>query len=513
MQSLTLARVIAHKELFARGFSSNPSKLFRAFLSFLMERQPQISREDASEEGFSILWQRLLFAGCLRAREFMQLQQAFVFYSETFDSTEASAHKHNLLASVESHLEGEADAVHWSTFVAAFQDEHGLFLLQLLLDASNQETLLSLSERPTQRDALISLFLMNETFRMWLPGRLAQLSSWLSTPEQHPEFAILLRWLSQEIDLVELQRAFTSLAEDVVKRCWSRALREDASAHHGSLRMALIGFGSLGAREMIYLSDLDLVFLYDGEETERCIQVAQRVIALLSSKEEEGGRYEVDTRLRPFGTQGPLITSMREWALYYDTGESMRAHLWEEQALLRARAITGDEGLLASFHEQRENILSRPRDARFVAQEIRRMKQKLEQESPRRHVFHYKTSSGGLLDIDFAVQFLLLTHNDKKLLMNRHTEDALDALAMNDLLSREDAKALQAARQKLLRWSILTRTITEKSGDTLPESSDALRSLLRIEKLSLEEMLQTSLEPLRLQVRACFDRIVALSVT
>ena len=332
--------------------------------------------------------------------------------------------------------------------------------------------------------------------------------------QRQEQLRIILAWLYKTLTLYDTQRQLSLLAETCVTRCFDEALLEDGAQHSGQApRLAVIALGSLGAYEMLYQSDVDLMFFSDGDPDtdERCTKIVQRTIALLTAKRDEGSLYEVDTRLRPLGTQGPLVVSAQGWSRYFGLSESegSRAHLWEEQALLRARTITGDAGLRAAFSALQQQALRRPRVAQVVVDEVRQMRQKIESEVPRHRRFYYKASSGGLQDIDFLVQSLQLTHGDKRPeLLSPTTHQSLTLLSDAGLLSTEDASLLLSAHERWLTLTLLTRLLVEKNLDCIPEDSNALRRALGESKNYSEDSFQKQLELLRVQVRACFDRIV-----
>ncbi|WP_144328778.1 bifunctional [glutamate--ammonia ligase]-adenylyl-L-tyrosine phosphorylase/[glutamate--ammonia-ligase] adenylyltransferase [Tepidimonas charontis] len=193
--------------------------------------------------------------------------------------------------------------------------------------------------------------------------------------------------------------------------CWQRL----KNRHVEAPRHAIIGYGKLGGKELGYGSDLDLVFVYDDDD-ERAPEVyaafVRKLINWLTVKTGEGDLYEIDTALRPNGNSGLLVTSFRAYADYQQNRGSNTAWTWEHQAMTRARCVVGDEALRARFDAVREAVITAPRDRQALAGEIRAMRQRLYDAHPvRGERFDLKHSPGGMIDVEFAVQYLVLAHS------------------------------------------------------------------------------------------------------
>jgi Glutamate-ammonia ligase adenylyltransferase/GlnD PII-uridylyltransferase len=539
--------------------------------------------EGAFASKLSLAVQRFLFAGVLRAKEFLQLQQALSSLQQEPTLDALALHTHQVREILRSFSLKELSAF-WSTYspevlallvsqddaeranalaslevqnAAEFLPRLGLLpihecsarWLQALSQSPDPESslrwLLSLLEAPfglsyykffgrheawmlsvlrltgltesLSRLLLRNLALAEEVFlKASLGGPKTQLKSIevLRVWQKQEQLRIILAWLYKTLTLYDTQRQLSRLAEACVVRCFEEALVEDHAQHVSAApRLAVIALGSLGANEMLHQSDVDLMFFSDGDPDaeERCTKIAQRTIALLTANRDEGSLYEVDTRLRPLGTQGPLVVSVQGWSRYFGLieSDSPHAHLWEEQALLRARTITGDAGLTAAFSALQQRVLRRPRVAQMIVDEVRHMRQKIEREVPRHRRFYYKASSGGLHDIDFLVQSLQLTHGDKRPeLLCPTTHQSLTLLSGAGLLSIEDTALLLSAHEQWLTLTLLTRLLVEKNLDFIPEDSNALRRAFCESKNSSEDSFQKQLELLRVQVRACFDKVV-----
>jgi [glutamine synthetase] adenylyltransferase / [glutamine synthetase]-adenylyl-L-tyrosine phosphorylase len=183
---------------------------------------------------------------------------------------------------------------------------------------------------------------------------------------------------------------------------------------------AVVAYGKLGGLELGYSSDIDMVFLHSGtrnqtQSNKRSIdnsqfftRLGQRVIHILTSHTRAGFLYEADMRLRPSGTSGLLVSHIDAFTDY----QKNDAWTWEHQAMVRARAIAGDEALVKRFERIRRNILSQHRDREQLSGEVRAMRERMRQEhlQPVPEKFDLKQGVGGMVDIEFIVQYLALLH-------------------------------------------------------------------------------------------------------
>lgn len=193
------------------------------------------------------------------------------------------------------------------------------------------------------------------------------------------------------------------------------------------LDFGVVAYGKMGGLELSYESDLDLVFLHQASaqgETEGpkvidnvvfMARLGQRLIHLLSTATPSGTLYEVDTRLRPSGNSGLLVTSLTAFEKY----QNSKAWTWEHQALVRARFIAGDPELQTAFNAVRQDILQRPRDRETLREDVIQMRRKMvghlssqAQKGKADEVFHIKQDPGGIVDLEFLVQYLVLAYAD-----------------------------------------------------------------------------------------------------
>jgi glutamate-ammonia-ligase adenylyltransferase len=203
-----------------------------------------------------------------------------------------------------------------------------------------------------------------------------------------------------------------SLAADLVlqvtiETCW-RLVRD---RHVETPRFAVIGYGKLGGKELGYASDVDIVFLYDDPNdaaAEHYSRLAQRISLWLSSRTSAGVLFETDLALRPSGGSGLLVSSVSAFRRY----QFESAWTWEHQALTRARFCAGDAAIGAVFEALRREVLTAERDTAKLAAEVLAMRKRMLDGHPNASGrFDLKHDRGGMVDIEFIVQYLVLAHS------------------------------------------------------------------------------------------------------
>ncbi|GAB2581346.1 bifunctional [glutamate--ammonia ligase]-adenylyl-L-tyrosine phosphorylase/[glutamate--ammonia-ligase] adenylyltransferase [Dyella jejuensis] len=285
-------------------------------------------------------------------------------------------------------------------------------------------------------------------------------------------FRLGLAFNDGRADAVATARRLAALAEAVVNAVAALAEREIA-AQHGRLPgegsgFSILGYGSLGGEELGFASDLDLVFVFDGQraqlmsdgarplEGSRWYQrLTQRVMNWLTVLTRAGRLYEVDTRLRPDGSKGLLIGSLEAFVAYQES----RAWTWEHQALLRARPVAGDTVLNAELADVRRRTLAVPRERAAVLAEVSNMRQRWRAERDRSSasLLDLKQGRGALLDIEFALQGLVLAHaaNSPALLSMTVNAGLIEACRDAGLLDSAQATCFVRAHAELLRRALL----------------------------------------------------------
>jgi glutamate-ammonia-ligase adenylyltransferase len=226
--------------------------------------------------------------------------------------------------------------------------------------------------------------------------------------------AQLLRLLAQDLEgdltVERLADHLSSLADVLVGATVNAAWQTVRTRHCEVPRFAVIAYGKLGGKELGYASDLDVVFLYDDDDPEapgNYARLAQRFITWMTSHTPAGILFDVDIALRPDGASGLICSSIASFEKY----QLSSAWVWEHQALTRARFCAGDEAIGHRFEHLREQVLRLPRAPDKLQSEILGMRKKMHDAHPNRSpMFDLKHDDGGMIDIEFMVQFLVLRH-------------------------------------------------------------------------------------------------------
>lgn len=228
-------------------------------------------------------------------------------------------------------------------------------------------------------------------------------------------FRTLARDVEGVLSVEQVADDLSALADAVLRVtgrwCWQRL----KNRHREAPRHAIIGYGKLGGKELGYGSDLDIVFVYEDDD-ERAPEVyaafVRKMINWLTVKTSEGDLFEIDTALRPNGNSGLLVTTFEAYANYQQQRGSNTAWTWEHQAITRARFVLGVPDLAARFDGVRQAVITAPRDEALLAAEIRAMRERVRAaHAVREGLFDIKHSPGGMVDVEFAVQFLVLSRS------------------------------------------------------------------------------------------------------
>jgi glutamate-ammonia-ligase adenylyltransferase len=389
--------------------------------------------------------------------------------------------------------------------------------------------------RPELLDSLVRADLVHvqkgcEIMRAELAARLAEVEEF----EDHLD--ILRRYRTEEflrigindsnglLDFTEVSRQLTDLAETCLAAAYHIAraalLRQlNLAAPPGSL--AIVGMGKLGAGELNYNSDLDLIFLYDGADQdgsnesigaqEFFTKLVQRLISVLQVQTREGYVYKIDTRLRPSGRSGSLVSSLASFARYHQTN----SQLWERQALIKARVVAGD----AELNEPIEALLEQYAygetiDAAGVA-EIDRLRTRMEQELAKEWQGHFniKTGRGGIVDIEFLVQMLQLRYGQQRTaLRQRATLPALEALHACGVLADDDYQILTQGYRFLRTLENRLRIEQDQPVEALESAGEQVMVLARRLGYDGEDAAARLLADYQRQreaIRACYNRLFA----
>jgi len=259
---------------------------------------------------------------------------------------------------------------------------------------------------------------------------------------------------------------------------------------------AIVGMGKLGGMELNYHSDLDIIFIYEGEGKTRpaeganperfrpqtnqqyFVRLAQRIISILTLMTQEGYVYEIDTRLRPSGNQGPLVTSLPAYRAYHEGS----AAPWERQALIKARVVAGPPDLAASYEALTAEIVYERPLPENLQEEIYRLRQRMEKELGKENAEHrnIKTGRGGMVDVEFIAQYLQLRHGRENMSLRcRNTVEALERLRNENLISEMDCETLVSGYKFLRRLENKLRLVHDQSINQLTSEPAYLAKLAR----------------------------------
>jgi [glutamine synthetase] adenylyltransferase / [glutamine synthetase]-adenylyl-L-tyrosine phosphorylase len=296
------------------------------------------------------------------------------------------------------------------------------------------------------RDELIAD--LDERFAGWQRGGQADESALLDTL-RHAHHAEVFRTLVRDVEgLITVEQVaddLSALADALIDCTLRWAWMHLKNRHRESPRLAVIAYGKLGGKELGYGSDLDVVFLYDDSDeadADRAQDVygafVRKLITWLTLRTPAGQLFDIDTALRPNGNSGLLVTSIASFERYQQGRGSNTAWTWEHQALTRARFCAGCTDLAPRFDVVRAQVLAAPRDARALAGEVAAMRDRVHAAHPvPAGVFDVKHSPGGMMDAEFAVQYLVLAN------AHRHV-DLIDNVGNIALLQRAEAHGLLA---------------------------------------------------------------------
>lgn len=226
--------------------------------------------------------------------------------------------------------------------------------------------------------------------------------------------ALLFRLLAQDLEgtlsVEHLADALSKLADIIVAATVSAAWQTIASRHREIPQFAVIAYGKLGGKELSYASDLDLIFLYEDDHQDApasYAKLAQRFITWMTSHTPAGILFDIDIALRPDGASGLMVSSVASFQRYQEKS----AWLWEHQALTRARYCAGYAPIEVQFDATRIQVLTQKRDAQKLKLEVLSMRKKMREANLNRtDLFDLKHDTGGMIDIEFMVQFLVLLY-------------------------------------------------------------------------------------------------------
>ena len=303
--------------------------------------------------------------------------------------------------------------------------------------------------------------------------------------EQHQSqlFRLLAQDLASQLKVEVLADRLSQLADILLQvsleACWAHL----PTRHREQPLFAVIAYGKLGGKELGYASDLDIIFVFDDPDErapENYARLAQRYNNWLTVRTSAGTLFDTDLQLRPSGSSGLLVSSVAAFEEYQERA----AWAWEHQALTRARFCAGDKQVGAAFEKIRSKILQRQRDPAALAKEVLAMREKLHAAHPNKSgLFDLKHDRGGMIDIEFTVQFLVLAHSHRHTELTRNLGNIalLGIAASLGLIPADPAEACQNAYRKFRRLQHALRLNGAKYARVPPEQvalkSAAVRDL------------------------------------
>lgn len=340
------------------------------------------------------------------------------------------------------------ELLYWFThspFISALIVEHP-FLLENLLDQQSHwqpisklqlekqlsDQLLGCEENDAQDDVL----------------RQFKLNHWLLAARAE---------LSMQIDEIRIGRFLADLAEVIVTMVVALACQQlqkkSPNSHVLKSKFAIIAYGKLGSREMNYHSDLDLVFIHNFKVDEEGLvtRLTKKILHALTTRSQSGVLYEVDTRLRPSGDAGLLVSTIAAFIEY----QKNQAWTWEHQALIRGRVIVGSQSIRQSFRALKKAVFLVERSREGILHDIIVMRDKMSRNGNQEDI---KQLHGGLIDLEFLVQFLVLVNPLAGLARYTHTLSLLQQLTSANIISSDQFYKLRQAYRhfhKILHQGLL----------------------------------------------------------
>lgn len=336
-------------------------------------------------------------------------------------------------------------------------------------------------------------------------------------------FLVGARLLSGVYSPQRAAQAYGAVAEACLRVAFEDT-RRSFGADHGFVPGAetvVLGLGRLGSGELTPSSDLDLMLIYhrpdDAEASDGRkpldpvtwhVRFTQRLVAALTVPTRRGTLYEVDMRLRPSGNKSPAATQFSGFVAYHQ-GE---AELWEEMALTRARVVTGDAALAGSVEAEIDAILARNRDPAKVARGIAEMRGLIAREKGEKNAWDLKLAAGGLTDLDFLAQYLVLAHaHEHPKLLVRDAASVFERARDAGILARSDTQTLIEAHRLIADVQLWQRFTVEEAFDPATVPPRVLQRIATAVGRPDTRVLRAELDEVRGAVRGLFTRLLGRS--
>ena len=314
----------------------------------------------------------------------------------------------------------------------------------------------------------------------------------------------------------------TAIADVSIIALW-QAIEAEFIRLHGRVEgggVALLAMGKLGGGELAHRSDLDLIFLYEhapdasGSDGPKSLvpglyftRLAQRLITGITARTAEGRLYELDMRLRPSGDKGPIATRLDGFEQYHRES----AWTWEQMALTRARVVTAPDGLRHKIDAIISASLTRNRDPGELVRDVAKMRLRIAQEHKGRSIWDIKHRRGGLVDIEFLAQYLMLRHGaEHPDILSQNTSDALSRLTAAGLLAQPAAEEIQDTLALWQRLQGALRLSAEGAFDGDSVTAGQRNLLVQAGDASDYEALTEKMDAAAKRALAHFERLIAI---
>ena len=336
------------------------------------------------------------------------------------------------------------------------------------------------------------------------------------------EFQVGMQILRGDVAADKLSGALSDIADTAIATLLPQVQREFARRHGAvpGASFAILGLGKLGSREMTFDSDLDVVFIYgapDGVDAQSdgaqglaashyYARFSQRLTHALSAHTAEGRLYEIDTRLRPSGSSGPIATEAAAFRRYHEQD----AWTWEHMALTRARPVAGDRELCAIVMESIRAVLCAPRDPDTLLADVASMRERVDNERKTENRWRLKHVRGGVLDLEFIAQYHLLRHATRHpSILVQSTPSAFRRLGEAGVLDSDDAAELADSAAFLQRLQGLLRLTVGHNRDVERFTPGVRETLARAMGAENFAALEARVHAVQDRVRAAYHRLIA----
>ena len=324
---------------------------------------------------------------------------------------------------------------------------------------------------------------------------------------QVEEIRLSLLFLEKKIDVIDLIKGLSRTAGAILSVSIGNnpplpPFSKGGMGGFSDRRLALIGFGKLGGREITFNSDMDIIFASMDDVTEEDTKAAERLLRLLISYTREGAAYRVDMRLRPDGTKGPLVSSIASFRDYY----SKNAAFWEFQALLKARPVAGDRKTGQCFLDMAKDILI-ANGKSILASDVRGMRERIQRELSKETAgYDIKLGYGGLEELEFTVQYLQLRNcAQRSFLLVQNTLDAIRRLHIAGVINESHAESMKGA---YIFYRTLESYLRLRERDILKKDDEDILTAAEFLGFKGKDELIGKLDETRAKVRDIYDTLV-----